>query len=214
MKKLNSISKKAFSLFEVILALIAISGIMYLFFNMKRKNDFYESINNFAQKIDLIIKEAVTNPVEGYINGKGGYCSSDTSYAGLTAGRAIKCVGWNTNIFPISGASINASSASPSKEYIYGLLKGETSKGGCKVYLKPDNNDLTEFYLFIDCSNLNYSNDNRDKALFESKMIYNLKNAFPNMLQEIYPDAISIDTIGSDNSGTKSDGKIGFKFKN
>jgi len=213
-KNLNLTFKKGFTLFEILLTLIALSGIFYLYFNEKQKTDFYNSMNNFIDKVNLIVKKAVIDPINGYINEKGGYCSENTSYYGLTAGRAIKCIGWNTKIFPVSEASVDATISSPSNEYIYGLFRNNTKNDGCKIYLKPDGTDLTIFYLFIDCSNLNYSKDNRGKKLLESKLIYSIKNNFPNTLQEIYPKAIDIDTVETVNSGKDNDGKIGFKFKN
>ena len=192
---------KGFTLIEVLIALIisTLSGI--IFYKYKLDQNYNEDIKQMNTKIDSILNSAVMDTTKGYINGEGGDCSNDNTYKDLTAGRAIKCIGWEDKPYKLDGDEDDASDSN-----IYALLPTHTKNGeGCRLYMKDKSDD--EYYFFVDCSSMN---KDRKKQLFESMIQYNIKSNFSTILEETYPNAISINNT---TGGDETDGKIMFLMK-
>ena len=197
--------KRAFSLVEILFAVVVTGFIGALAIKEYLINRFYSAVNQMDKNIINILNNAVMNPVEGYVNGTGGDCSLNNTYEGLSAARAIDCIGWSY-AYPYGGEKTTDGTQS----WIYTLLKEYAGNGyGCKLYLGENPSDNTSFYVFLDCSNLNapYS---YYKGYIERKVNADLRNAFGTIIRATYFDATSLyQTTG----GNDKDGKIGFLFK-
>jgi len=198
--------KKSFTLFELVFVIFIISILGYYTLQMKQTNDFYESVNKFLNDVNNILNNAVMDTTTGYINGTDGNCSDSVgSYADLTSARAIECAGWG-KAYPYIG-NINTTDATQS--YIT-LLKEYTNGQGCKIYLDDDSSDTTKFYIFIDCSNLNYANQDRYKAFIEEKLVHNFLENYSTIYQTIERESTAID---NSTGGSKTDGKLRILMK-
>jgi len=197
--------KKAFTLVEIVISLMVAGFIGFLVFRHYMISQFYSSVNKMDNNIINILENAVMNPVEGYVNGTGGDCSSNNTYEGLSAARAIDCIGWSRT-YPYKGVK----STDGTKSYIYTLLRNYSKDGeGCKLYLGANPNDDTSFYVFLDCSNLDSAYAGY-KGYIERKVNADLRNALSTIVQNTYFNATSLyNTTG----GNSKDGKIGFLLK-
>jgi hypothetical protein len=161
-----------------------------------------------CQNVTDILNNAVMDPIEGYVNGSGGYCSINNTYKDLTAVRAIKCRGWD-NYFLLDGDT-SANNKDGSNNYIKGLLKEYTVNGeGCYLYLDDDPNDSTYYYVFLDCSNLTPGYKHY-KGYIERKINAYLKNKFSALIQDTYFNAKAVNILLG---GNDKDGKIAFLIK-
>ena len=197
--------KKAFSMIELVMTIIISGFIAYLGYSHYRVSQFYSAVNKMDEDIANILENAVMNPVQGYVNGAGGDCSTNNTYSGLSAARAIDCIGWG-NAYPYKGVK----SKNGTLSYIYKLLKDYAGNGnGCKLYLGENPSDNTSYYVFLDCSDLDSAYSNY-KAYIEKKVNADLRNKFTTIIQNTYFNATSLyNTTG----GNPKDGKIGFLLK-
>jgi len=197
--------KKAFTMIEIVMSVVIAGFITFLALKHYMTSQFYSAVNKMDNNIINILDNAVMNPVQGYVNGSGGDCSVNNTYSGLSAARAIDCIGWK-NAYPYGGTK----STDGTKSYVYTLLKDYAGNGqGCKLYLGENPSDNTSFYVFLDCSNLN-SPYSKYKGYIEKKLNADLRTKFNTIVQNTYFDATSLyNTTG----GNSKDGKIGFLLK-
>ena len=197
--------RKAFSMIEIIFAIalsaiIAYFGIQQYLAHLKNKR-----IENFISNVNAVINTAIIDPVQGYVNGTGGYCSDDNTYKNITACRAVKCAKLD-NVFALYEKD-GECDTNPNDSYIKKLFLIDTDGKGCNIYIKPDSSDDTEFYVYIDCSSIA---SNREKELIEETLNNDIRTNFNLILQNTYFYATSLNNISG---GSKLDGKIMFKFK-
>ena len=199
--------RQGFTLLELVFVLILLTLSSVYTFNYVRQQNFYRSINHTLNDISNILNNAVMDTVKGYVNGTGGDCSNGNNYVGLSAARVIDCIGWS-NAYPYKGTK----STNGSESYIVGFSKEYTTSDGCHLYL--DNNGLQsdQYYVFIDCSNINFSGNpnKRFTGYVEDKINYIINKNFSTIVQRVDRDAVS---LSDKNSGTDNDGKIGFLMK-
>ena len=198
-------TKKAFTLLELIFAIVLAAIISYFGLMQYLQHLKNQRIEAFLNNVNSVINIAIIDPIQGYVNGTGGYCSDDNTYRNITACRAIKCAKLD-NIFSLYEKSGNCDT-NYNDSYIQKLFLTDTNGKGCNIYIKPDSSDSTIFYLYIDCSNITNS---RERAEMEDFLKYDMRENFNLILQDIYPNATGINNI---NGGNSSDGKIMFKFK-
>lgn len=197
-------NKKAFTLIEIIMSIAIVSIIASLGYIYKKQSDFYSAVNDMNQKLFYIIDAGTMNTITGYINATGGDCSNTYEYTDLSAGRMIDCNDWNS-IYPYSGTK----STDGTESYIVSFLKEYMPSGsGCNLYL--DEKDTDEFYMFLDCSNINFDSDNRRKKFIEQKVLSYMKDNFSTIYQSVDMQSTAVD---NDSSGTDEDGKIRILFK-
>ena len=197
--------KKAFTLFELIITILIASIITSLSYTYYAQNRWLSDVNKMNKNIFYLLDNGVMNTVTGYINGTGGDCSNNNDYTDLSAARMIDCVGYN-GTYPYSGTK----STDGTQSYLTNFLKNHTKNAnGCKLYL--DDKSSNEFYMFLDCSNINYDNgSNRAKKYIEQKVNAYMKINF----STIYQSADTKSTAINNNSGgTDDDGKIRILFK-
>ena len=193
-------NKRAFTLMEIVFVILSIGLLSYYTLSGTRQNNFYAGINNLNNDIANILDNAVMNSTTGYVNATGGDCSNDNSYVNLTSKRAIDCIGWSS-AYPHSGLGTSS--------YVYKLLKNYTTNGnGCKLYLKEKSSE--EYYVYLDCSNINFAPATRSKKYTEDKVEYGINNHFSTIIEATYRNATSIDNTSG---GNDHDGKISFLMK-
>ena len=194
--------KKAFTLIEIIIALIISAIIGVYIIKQQSYTNFKDSVEQFAQKVIKIVSVGVMNNSVGYAQGGGDPCSDNKDYFdGITASKVLNCVGW-TNKFDDEGDYFDHVT----------LLGPYTSDGhGCKFYFDSNGTTTTKFTMFIDCSNVNYNNEKRYKKYVEDRLEYILKlnSSVGDSIAEVKREATS---LSDESGGSRDDGKIMFKF--
>ncbi len=199
--------KRGFTFIEIIISIIISAMIgAYILFE-KQKSDFTSNVSNFANNLVSMIESGVIDSTVGYANGSGNPCSDSNDYSKISAGKIKDCVGWNYTIKGTTNDNGNDS-------YFTGanFLRAYTNDGeGCKVYFDEDNSNSQIFYIFVDCSTLNYDNGNkRYKKYVEDRINFLLKSKLSTIYQSTDKEATAID---NDTGGSDNDGKIRIKFK-
>jgi len=195
--------KAAFTLIELIVV-IMISAILGIWgIREYQQQKFEKEQQKFLSTLDEIMRNAVMNTTMGYVSGTGYPCSDSNDYEGITAKRTIDCVGWNN--IKVDGAGTSS--------YIYDILRGyntATDNKVCKIYFKEGSVNY-KYYVFVDCSDINFDNQERNREYMEEKIESNIKTIFPTKYETIYRNANSIDDLIS---GNNKDGKIAILIKN
>ncbi|WP_323585333.1 hypothetical protein [Aliarcobacter butzleri] len=196
--------KKAFSLLEIVFSIIIGTLIFYFLANDYREKKWYDGVEDFKKDIYTIIDKGVINNVTGYINSSGGDCSNSPHYNDISAAKVIGCNRWE-NSYPFQGTKNDNGEDS----YIYGFLKNYSNSNlGCKLYI--NDKDSVSFYVFIDCSSINFSNELRSKQFLEESLSSFIKKSFSIIYQEINREST---TISNDTGGTQNDGMLRFLIK-
>ena len=206
-KSISFSLKKGFTLIEIIISIIIAAVIGAYILSGKQKSDFTSSVSDFASNLVSMIESGVIDSTVGYANGSGGDCSSSNDYTDISAGRVKDCVGWNYSI----GGTKNTTGTD---SYFKGanFLRAYTNGQGCKVYFDEDGSDPQIFYMFVDCSALDYDGgSSRYKKYVENRVDFVLRSKLPTIYQDTDRKASSIDDTSS--SGSEDDGKIKIKFK-
>jgi len=201
----SSKSKKAFTLIEIIIALVISAMIGAYMLAQKQKSNFTSDVDKFAQTLVSMIQNGVIDSTVGYVSSS---CNGNGDYHDISASNIKDCTGWNN--YTIGGTSGDDGS----QNWFEGqnLLRQYTSGGdGCKVYFDEDTGDTTIFYMFVDCSNLNYDNGaDRYKKYVEDRVGYFLESSLPTVFQSKDENAIDITGTGG---GDDKDGMVLLKFK-
>ena len=196
------IKKRAFTLIEIIIALIISAIIGVYIFKQRSYTNFKESVEEFGKQVVKIISVGVMNNTVGYANGSGDPCSDNKDYFDdITASRVLECVGWTSKF-------------NKHTDYFDGvkLLGAYSTDGkGCKLYFDSTGSNTTKFKLFVDCSNIDFGHNKRYKKYVENRLEYILKsnNEVADSIAEVKHNAKSLD---DEDSGSNDDGKILFKF--
>ena len=199
-------NKKAFTLIEIILALVISAFIGVYILNQKSYSNFKDSVEAFGKKLTKIISIGVLDNVVGYANGNGAPCGDNKNYFdNIKASKVVECVGWDDKYDTIDNGG--------SDNYMYGvrLLGAYTNGIGCKIYIDTTGTNTTKFNLFVDCSGVDYKNDDRYLKYVENRLEYILKldTQVGDMIESIEHNATGVfNTSGGD----EKDGKILFKF--
>jgi prepilin-type N-terminal cleavage/methylation domain-containing protein len=197
--------KKAFTLIEIIIALVISAMIgAYMLFE-KQKGDFTSSVSKFANTLVSMISSGVIDSTVGYVSSS---CKGNGSYQDISASNINDCTGWSA--YDVGGTAGDDGS----KNWFYGinLLGAYTDDGqGCKVYFDEDSSTNDIFYIYVDCSSVDYDGgSSRYKKYVEDRVSFVLKSSLSTMVQDIKRDAVSIDgTTG----GSDSDGKVWLELK-
>lgn len=192
MKK-TFVSKKGFTLIEVILALIIAAMASVYVIQTIAQNNFNSAIEDTQETIKEVIKDGIADTTNGYANGSGNNCSVNHDFTGLTTARLRDCLGWTTK-FTLTGTK----------------LSGETlmqNYGNCTVETTVDPTTNQRFIIFVDCSTVDYNN-RATQRLEEA-----IKFVFERELNDIWistdDNAINITTT---TGGTNTDGQIRATF--
>lgn len=198
-------NKKGFTLLELVFVLVISAIMANIALHEYEEHMYQQRLKVFTNNIDAIINYAIIDSKTGYVNGSGGYCSDDNTFKDITSCRAIKCASLEHTY--VLYEKNNKCDKNQSDSYVKKMLLVDTDGKGCNLYTKPDSDDDSIFYVYIDCSNLN---SNRKKTNIENLLAYNIKTNFNIILQNTYKNATSIDNT---DGGNENDGKISFKFK-
>ena len=201
MKKLKKdfkSNKQAFTMIELIFTIIATAIIMALTYNYYSQNRWVQAVDKLSKNIYFLANKGVMNTTIGYINATGGDCSSDNSYTNLTAGRMLDCTGYSS-AFPVGGVkSNNATQSWVTNLLVQYMPSGKT----CKLYFADKSSN--EYYIFLNCSNLDYEGgSNRAKKFLEQKVNSYIKSNLSTIYQSVDFDstAINNNTGGNDHDG-------------
>ena len=195
------IKKRAFTLIEIIIALIISAIIGVYVFKQRSYTNFKESVEEFGKQVVKIISVGVMNNTVGYANGSGDPCSDNKDYFdGISASKVLDCVGWDSKF-------------ENHTDYFDGvkLLGAYSSDGkGCKLYFDSTGSNTTKFKLFVDCSNITFGNDKKYKKYVENRLEYILKssNEVADSIADVNHTATSLNADG----GSDDDGKVLFDF--
>ncbi len=202
-------TKRAFTLIEIIISIILAALIGAYVLVGKQKSDFTSAVSDFANNLVSMIESGVIDSTVGYANGSGDPCSNSHDYKDITSARIKGCVGWNYEV-----NDDDTSNTDGTYSYFKGLnfLGAYTDDGeGCKVYFDEDSSDSKIFYLFVDCSTLNYDGGNsRYKKYIEDRVDFVIKTKLSTIYQDTDRDATA---INNDTGGSSDDGKIRIKLK-
>ena len=196
------IKKRAFTLIEIIIALIISAIIGVYIFKEKTYSNFKESVEGFGKQVVKIISVGVMNNTVGYAQGGGDPCSDNKDYFdGISASKVLDCVGWDSKF-------------ENHTDYFDGvkLLGVYTDSGsGCKLYFDSTGSNTTKFKLFVDCSNVNFNNEQRYKKYVENRLEYILKSSdeVADSIADVKHNAIS---LTDESSGSEDDGNVLFYF--
>ncbi len=197
--------KSAFTLIEIIITILLSSLIASLSYKYYQQNRWFGALNVLDKNILFLLNNGVMDTAIGYVNGTGGDCSSGNNYIDISAGRMIDCVGYGSS-FPYGGTKNTNGSSSyvkiPLSDY---MPTGET----CKMYLDDKSSD--EYYMYIDCSAVNYDEgSSRAKKTIENKINAYLRKNLVTIYQSVNFNATS---VTNPNGGNSSDGKLRILFK-
>lgn len=186
MKKIYG-NKKAFTLIEVILALIIASLASVYAIQTISKNRFNESLVDFQDTISSIVKDGIASNI-GYASGTGGNCSANLDFTGLTSQRLVNCLNWNRFNIQADGSMMG-----------WDLMQ---NYGGCRVDVNVDPANTTRFFVFVDCSTIDYDNPIRSMERLEQAIEFVFTQKLGSLLIGTNRNA-SVPVIN--NAGTNND---------
>jgi type II secretory pathway pseudopilin PulG len=207
--------KKAFTLFE----LVAVTIVMVILGSLSLK---YYLDHQKNKDIDKVVNEIVNatriyalDSKVGYVNGNGGYCSDDGSFAKITAVRALKCAEMEGKPFNYNGDDddinnfINIPMLITYTKIDVKNRNGDTikEKTGCKILYKTDDDDKKILYVGIDCHYIPYE---RKRYMIENLLSTAFKENFPSLYEKTYFKGIPWESF---DKGTKDDGKLIIELK-
>ena len=197
--------KRAFTMIEIIFSIITKDTILSLSYSYYSQNKWIEAVNTLGKSIYFLADDGIMNPTTGYINSTGGNCSSDTSYTSLSAGRMLTCTGY-ASAYSIGGTTTADGTQSWAKNLLTQYMpSGKT----CKLYMSDK--DIDEYYLFLDCSDVNYgAGNNRAKKFLEQKINSYLKQKLPTIYQSV---DFNSTMINNNNGGNDGDGMLRILMK-
>lgn len=186
-------NKRAFTLIEVILALIIASMASAYVIKAISQNNFNSAVEETQETIQTIIRDGIANTSNGYASASGNNCSSNHDFTNLTTARLYSCVDWTTR-FTLTGNTLTGN----------GLME---DYGSCSFETQADPSDAQKFVVYIDCDTVKY-NDRSKQRLEEA-----IKFIFERELSDIWisTDDNAID-ITTPTGGTTDDGKIRATF--
>jgi prepilin-type N-terminal cleavage/methylation domain-containing protein len=210
--------KKAFTLFEVLVAMLIIVIISTYAYKEKVKIDFHTDVTEFISYMDVLIKTGVNSNVTGFPRGDGDVtlpCSNDNSFTGITAARVFGCNGMKGGgnyVQLIATISTGPDDTLGQNHYAHDyLFLGNQVETGCHIQFNSGSTP-SEYLLFVDCSNLLYAGGNpRYLQYIEDR------------LEKLFDDMIGVNTVVYRNeltmqsfippavgAGSNDDGMIGF----
>jgi prepilin-type N-terminal cleavage/methylation domain-containing protein len=214
MKK-TYVNKKAFTMIEVILALVMISLIVTYIIKQVLHTQYLTAVTSYQNELTEIITEGVIGKlasdgkvlIKAYANGDGdSNCSQNANYDNLTTRRLIDCKNWGTRFDVTAVTATNT----------WGILSSTSDElmqhyGGCTVEIKEDtsvsSNDV--FEVFVDCSEVDWNE--RSPILLEDATKFVFEVTLKDILDSIEENSESMNDVV--NSGDDEDGLIRGKFK-
>ena len=202
-----SLKKRAFTLIEIIISIIIAAMIGAYVLSGKQKSDFTSAVSDFSNNLVSMIQSGVIDSTVGYANGSGGDCSSSNDYTDISAGRIKDCVGWDNYVI---GGTKNTTGKD---SYFMGInfLGAYTNGKGCEIYFDEDSSDTQTFYIFVDCSALDYDGgSSRYKKYIEDRIDFVLKSKLSTIYQSTDRNSTAID---NNSGGTEDDGMLRIELK-
>lgn len=198
MKKTLVNKKYAFTLIEVILALIVASLASMYVINTLSNTKYNKAIKEMQFTIENVVNKGIIN-TSGYASGAGGFCSSDYDFTSLTTVRLTQCLDWNGTKFDID----TTNTSSPLEGL--GFMR---NYGRCQFYSEVDSTNTRKFNLYIDCSTVQYD----DKTL--ERLEEAIQFVFEQRLSDIHVNTLrDADDVSGTTTGEIDDGKIMGKFE-
>ena len=198
MKKTLVNKKYAFTLIEVILALLIASMASMYVINSMSNSKFNSAIKEMQNTIEDIVNKGIIS-TSGYASGSGGFCSSDYDFTTLSTLRLTQCLDWNNTRFDIDDSDALAPLTG------IGFMR---NYGKCQFNAVVDATNTRKFDIYIDCSNV----------VYDSKTLERLEEAiqfvFEQRLNDIHVQTLrDADDLSGTTTGNNTDGKIMGRFE-
>jgi len=154
-------TKKAFTLIELLLVLVIISMLSMYAYKQIQYNHFLSSVVKLQKTVKFIINEGI---IKGYANAQGGDCSSNYDFKDLTTSRFISCNDFKQ--FTLDNTDINFFTG-------VGLME---NYGSCRINVNDYNSTRRSFYIYVDCSKINELYGERYSANVEDSLKFTFEN--------------------------------------
>jgi prepilin-type N-terminal cleavage/methylation domain-containing protein len=152
------VNKKAFTMIEIILALVIASMASVYVIQTMMKQDFQEELIKFQDNLQYVIEEGIASPT-GYASGAGSPCSPTLNYANLSTTNLFNCLrvgnSWSDLVLTSPTAFITNGTTSGFMNTYGGH---DTATGlqnmGCGIQTIVDPSDNNKFNILVDCSRI------------------------------------------------------------
>lgn len=203
--------KRAFTLIEIILAVTIATLISFAAYRTVLHNNFAEAIKNTQETIAYIVKEGIASP-NGYANGAGVVgdanltCSPSHDFTALSSTRLAHCVDWDNVQSPRFNVDDTVGFTSNNGHDL--MKQYDPNARGCSVNVTADTANAERFYVFVDCSMINF-----DDSIFTQRSRARLEEAiaftFQSTLQEYWITTDRDSTnINNSTGGADDDGML------
>ena len=216
-------NKKAFTLIEVILALLIASFASIYIIKQMGQSSFNKDVRLLQKTIKMIINDGIISK-NGYASRLGtqaaagvddlvstGSCSPDFDFNSLTTKRLATCMDWVEIAYPSPGVYATSSKRFKLSSTASGVLYGSglmENYGNCYFETKVVTGNTRQFDVFLDCSDVEYSD--RSKEYLEDA----IKFVFEKELSNIYIDTDENATsLTGTFLGDDEDGQIRARFE-
>lgn len=215
-------SKKGFTLIEIILALIIASIASAYVIKTIVAQDFQEELVNFQDNLKVIIEEGIASP-NGYVSGGGTPCSPNSvyDYTNLTTTNLHTCLNqgesWGGLLLTTTTPAYLTSSTSGFMNGYGGFGSGALANMACGIETVQNPFDARGFYVLVDCSRIaplalseRTEADKRRLAQIEEAIEFLFVRRLDYMFVSSSRTAVLLSGTGS---GTNDDGIVWGSFK-
>lgn len=178
---------------------IVLSGLlaMYAFSKMQGQAKDAKMHEAVADAVTFV-KNGILDSTGGYVNGAGGYCSSDYDFVNISAKRVVQCSGLKYAVTDLGTDTDGTKS--------YATLNTNTY-GSCRAWV--DEVDTDNIDVYIDCGTFAGSSTSK-KAYLEELMRSEMRKRFPILLKTESVTASGVQPTA--NAGNAQDGKVRFRL--
>lgn len=232
MKKIY-VNKKAFTLIEILLALVLLSMIAAYIFKQIQHTKYLQSVSETQNQIREIIRDGIISPI-GYASATGkrnvpissdcygastfsstdNGCSPNPDFTCLNTFRLVQCKEYNYSSsnprFSLVGSNLAVGSNVTYPKW--GRLVPQTDElmrnyGTCTFEVRQGSTRI-EFEIFIDCSTVDF--DERAPEFLEDAIKFVFQEDYADISVTIHDGAESMEDTSY--TGDKEDGKIKAEF--
>jgi prepilin-type N-terminal cleavage/methylation domain-containing protein len=215
------VNKKAFTLIEIILALIIASIASAYVIKTLLAQDFKEDLVSFQDNLQYIIEEGIASPM-GYASSGGTPCSNNYNYAALDTENLFNCLqrgeSWqDLTYLDDNGIDYITNTTNGFLNYYGGNDDGNVSDMGCGIRTAVSGTSDNQFLILVDCSRIAPKNindrdekDNRRLAYVEEAVEFLFARKLEYMFVRTDREVTRLNGTGT---GTTNDGIIWGEFR-
>jgi len=215
--------RKSFTMIELAIVVVVLGLLSILAFKNFVDNQKNKDVEKIANEIVEMTKDYVLDTTIGYLNGGGGYCSNDNTFAKIDAYRAIQCAGFldkpyhsKTYLGDTSEKNGNYNKCDfiiiPAYALDTQIINGNNT--ACRIHYYSDSSDSNILYIGINCS---FIKSERKKMYLEKIVSSALRKNFPSVYEsENFNWKVNYTFTGcsmSDSGGNDKDGELLVELK-